>query len=808
MPLNISNLRLLITAFFLFVSFILSTVSGAKSISELSQHFNEPGGDISPWMFVPGENIKEMSTTEHPGVMAIWENGKGQDIKGILKDPIRIDDFQLPWEFQLSLTQNFDAMLGVGVKTQANYAIGLNVAVTFSDPSTWPADRAPPVPSTVIFEDHFDSASYVNNSTIDTGVWNWSGYTGSEHGHPNFLDVDETDGDGNYSIGLHGDTNSLATTWIRSIQSFTRGDNLRVTFRHWGDSTDTRHLHAYPNYASIAGPWHADGVGMPEGGLSFYKDSPTHSQQFSENGQWDSGNWMSVAFTAAYDAATSRANSMLIRVWLGDVKGSAVEWSSDEGATWTMEYDSRGQDTAYGQTTGSANTVRLGFAGCNGRTEIDDIVVEIDGAPPPSQPHDMRWFQLLVVHLGTTGMEGLGLPQYTTLPTPETYLVWGRGDFGLTVRGDWQIPNIWVGDGVRRSGPASDQLYFRAKVLNSTTLEIGFRFDQSHPFNMRRIDCSRYGKITGIWEIGPVFSCDRWIPDTLCRYLPWKRGGRPMGELIGDIDEKGKYSTKYIKLYETSDPEPPNPKYAYYIDYCVFSGRGPASLEEFSDDFNIPGCVAKWQASPHGATIDTHNNPGYMTLNILNTGRFAGFLPVGAPDWELDVIQPPWEIEIGFIPPADREPWNFFTDWPVFDQNGEEASHWQPGVMYLPGENKHVFVNGIQDIASQQNRDVFQVRFADELPESILAAKPLYMLVQALDASHVRVGFRAKPTDPWHLSETYDVTQSLDGPIGKLGKITWGTSNEANEGTSVGAPYRQKFLVDYIHYRYGLSTNK
>ncbi len=802
------------TASFLCVLFCLTftpsiygLTESSKPLSTLSQHYNDPDGDISPWMFVPEQNIKKISTTHRPGLIAVWEDGEGQDIKGLLHDPIRIEDYALPWEFHLGLTQNLHAMMGLDAGTQANYAIGLNVAVTFSDPSTWPADRASPAPSTVIFEDHFDSASYVNNATIDTGVWNWSGYTESEHGHPNFLDVDETDGDGNYSIGLHGSTTSFFSTWIRSIQSFTRGDNLRVTFRHWGDSTDTRHVHAYPNYASIAGPWHADGVGMPEGGLSFYGDSPTHSQQFAENGLWNSGNWMSVAFTTAYDAATSRANSMLIRVWLGDVKGSAVEWSTDEGATWTMEYDSRKQDTAYGQTTGSASTVRLGFAGCNGRTEIDDIIVEIGGAPTPTQPQDMRWFQLLVVHLGTTGMEGLGLPQFSRLPTPETYLVWGRGNFGLTARGDWQIPHLWAGDGVRRSGPASDQLYFRLRVVNPTTLDVGLRFDTSHPFNMRRIDCSRYGEITGIWEVGPVFSCDRWIPDTLCRNLTWKR--RPqssMGELIGSVNKNGKYSAKWMKYYKTPDPIPPQTKYEYYVDYCVFYERHADSFEELSDDFNIQGQLSKWQASPHGATIDTHNNPGYLTLNILNTGRFAGFLPVGDPELDLDVVQPPWEIEIGFIPPADSEPWNFVMDWHVLDQNGEEAGHWQPGVMYLPGENKHVFVNRVQSIASQRNGDVFQVRFADEPPESILAAKPLYMLVQALDASHVRVGFRAKPTDPWHLSETYDVTQTLGGSIGKSGKITWGTFSETNEETSVGMPYRQKFLIDYIYIRKHLTT--
>src|SRR5689334_1065630 len=71
-------------------------------ISELDQHFNEPGKPVSPWMFVPEENIKEFSTAEHPGLATIYEAGKGKDVKGILKQPIAIGDYQLPWEFQTS----------------------------------------------------------------------------------------------------------------------------------------------------------------------------------------------------------------------------------------------------------------------------------------------------------------------------------------------------------------------------------------------------------------------------------------------------------------------------------------------------------------------------------------------------------------------------------------------------------------------------------------------------------------------------------------------------------------------------------
>src|SRR5437899_13107346 len=74
--------------------------SPQQDIRKLNQHFNKPGNDLSPWMFVPQENIKELSTEEHPGLVTLWEAGKGDDIKGLLTDPIRIDDYPLPWQFQ------------------------------------------------------------------------------------------------------------------------------------------------------------------------------------------------------------------------------------------------------------------------------------------------------------------------------------------------------------------------------------------------------------------------------------------------------------------------------------------------------------------------------------------------------------------------------------------------------------------------------------------------------------------------------------------------------------------------------------
>jgi len=113
-----------------------SSERGRQDTRALTQHFNQPGGGIEPWMFVPESNIAEISTAEHPGTATIRQAGRGQDIKGILRQPIGIGDYPLPWEFQMSLVQNpMAVLLGVGDMRQNNTAIALNVALTFSDPA-------------------------------------------------------------------------------------------------------------------------------------------------------------------------------------------------------------------------------------------------------------------------------------------------------------------------------------------------------------------------------------------------------------------------------------------------------------------------------------------------------------------------------------------------------------------------------------------------------------------------------------------------------------------------------------------------
>jgi hypothetical protein len=519
-------------------------------ISDLDQHFNDPGKPVSPWIFVPEDNIKEFSTAEHPGLATIYEAGKGKDVRGILTQPIAIGDYKLPWEFQTSLVQSFNLTAGVGVKTQVNSAIGMNVAVTFSDPSTWPNDR------------------------------------------------------------------------------------------------------------------------------------------------------------------TKR----------------------------------------------------------------------------PPQTHE---FQLLVVHLGSTGEAGTGLPQFSTEPHPENYLVWGRGDLGNTVMGDWRVPFVWIGDGAKYAGPASPQLFFRSVLLSPTTLAVGIKFDASHGWNMRTIDCSEYGKITGVWEIGPIISADRWIPDVLCRNLPQLKGPHPL--FLGDAEASGPSKMTPVRAPK---PEPPNPAYEYYVDYCVFFDSGPRPFEEFSDDYNILGYLGRWQVQEQCTLMDTHSHPGYLMLKLLGPGLGTGFCPAGGATLKLSDYPPPWEIETSFIAPDDSVPWNYWMNFVVQDTQGKNLGGWTPGVENDVHAKRHRLFSGSS----------FKLQFEQEIPESILSHKPLGVLIQCLDNSHVRLGFRAKENDPWFLSEVYDAKRELGTEIGAFAMHCWSTTTGRMYGAKPGGPMYQTFLIDYVRYRYGLST--
>src|SRR3990172_961963 len=100
----LSSIMWKLTAILLMTVFCSCSVPGSFAqektpgdIRSLSQHFIDPKGDLSPWVFNPKENIEILSATRHPGLLMIDDRDTGEDIKGILKEPIRIEDYPLPW---------------------------------------------------------------------------------------------------------------------------------------------------------------------------------------------------------------------------------------------------------------------------------------------------------------------------------------------------------------------------------------------------------------------------------------------------------------------------------------------------------------------------------------------------------------------------------------------------------------------------------------------------------------------------------------------------------------------------------------
>ena len=82
------------------------------------------------------------------------------------------------------------------------------------------------------------------------------------------------------------------------------------------------------------------------------------------------------------------------------------------------------------------------------------------------------------------------------------------------------------------------------------------------------------------------------------------------------------------------------------------------------------------------------------------------------------------------------------------------------------------------------------------------------MLIQILDRNHLRIAFRADTQSPWVFSSTFDAGEAFGG-IAKfaypclvsftgrgVGFTGWGSGNY---------PGFQKFQIDYLRFRYGLT---
>ena len=82
------------------------------------------------------------------------------------------------------------------------------------------------------------------------------------------------------------------------------------------------------------------------------------------------------------------------------------------------------------------------------------------------------------------------------------------------------------------------------------------------------------------------------------------------------------------------------------------------------------------------------------------------------------------------------------------------------------------------------------------------------MLIQCIDDSHVRLGFRAgagRSLAP--VRRLRRDGSDLGTEIGAFDMHCWSTTTGRMYGAPAGGPMYQKFLIDYVHYRYGLTAN-
>ncbi len=558
--------------------------TGGRDIRTLSQHFIKRDDSTAPWKFTPQENIARLSTSDHAGVATLVEAGKGQDIKGVLDTPIRLDDYPLPWEFHLGLVQNYQAMKGISER-QINYAIGLNLAVTFSDPARWPKDRA--------------------------------------------------------------------------------------------------------------------------------------------------------------------------------------------------------------QT-----------------------------------PPDTHTLQLFVVHLGNVGENyrpGVPRVKGTLLnqldPSPEIYLVYGRGDLAPEANGNWNLNYTWLGyegslsgSWSKGGGPANSVLRFRASLLSPTSLQVGIGYGDHAGWRMRTLDVSRFGKITGIWEIGPVISLDDWIPKTLAAELQLDRPPEWLKSFRQRWAAEGKSTVEGDKLFARLDElfkvERPDPAFEYYVDYAVFYGNGPETFDHLSDDFDIPGFLAdqKWYIEGN-AIAETYSNPGNLTVTLLGMNGGWAMCPIISGDGiDLARFKPPLEFETVFNAPDDTIPWNLWWTFSLFDSDGKGLGQgWNPGVQNIPGKGRFYINHFGFDPQKITPGPLLNIGFEQPLPQSLLTAKPLGMLVQVLDSSHLRVGFRADKSSPWTFSQVLDTEKALGKKISKIGYPCLASmqGRQGDRGWGVGNyPRYQRFLFDSVRFGY------
>jgi hypothetical protein len=371
-------------------------------------------------------------------------------------------------------------------------------------------------------------------------------------------------------------------------------------------------------------------------------------------------------------------------------------------------------------------------------------------------PPDTHVFRLYIVHLGT---------RWAHVNVPERFYVWGdggsRGNQGFN--GDWKIPTYNVGDGQHDGGPANTHAYLLFRQNSPTRVTFGVRFDQSHAYIMRSLDFTPLGPITGIWQIGPVVAGSDWVTSQF-------PGVKPV-------------------LDETE----------YHVGFCAFRYMSPfPSLQYMSNEFNHPGYIGAYQSEYHGHDAETWSHPGYLTATLDGVNNYAGgSSSYGAP---LDFVNfpPPWEIETGFIPPDDSAPWDYHMNFAVKDVSGLTRNHWMAGIQNTPGKGRWAGPVGVGwnpagpgRVLDYHRNAHYGPTFPGGVPDEILNARQLYLLIRVLDTRHLQMGVKAAEEAPWFMSPVWESPFE----IGSLGEHAF------SYYAGLGSPAYKQILMDYWRYR-------
>ncbi len=191
-----------------------------------------------------------------------------------------------------------------------------------------------------LYEEHFENGAGFDNYP------DWD--LGGQHDEPPqvvgdaVVDVMDSGG-GDFAI-MTGANEPDRQHRVQLTIPFERGNNVRVTFKVWGDSSQSWDGAMFPTGAGIVGPWHIDSDSPPfrkmnddvGAGVNWWNgifgDARWEEGGLTEGPDVNSGTVcggcgtltgpiVDTAFTDAFFTADGKENCIWIRVWLGDAQG-------------------------------------------------------------------------------------------------------------------------------------------------------------------------------------------------------------------------------------------------------------------------------------------------------------------------------------------------------------------------------------------------------------------------------------------------------------------------------------------------------